>query len=162
MYEFAVLDSTGTASHQITGLHNTKGKLVTPSPTSRTAIETQITIVNGAYTLTADPLPKAIIVYSPVQNQAPIADAGTDTTIQAPASTVILNGLLSTDPNGTIVAYAWTKTSGPSQHDIISPSSPTTTVTKLKPGTYVFTLTVTDNEGAQDTDTVTVIVLPRT
>jgi hypothetical protein len=96
-----------------------------------------------------------------VQNQAPVANAGNDTTIHVPASTVVLNGLLSNDPNGTIVAYAWTKTSGPPQESITSPSSPTTTVTRLKPGTYVFTLTVTDNEGAQDTDTVTVIVLPQ-
>ena len=161
MYEFAVLDSTGTATYQITGLNNTKGKLITPSSTSRKATESQITIVNGAYTLSADPLPRAIIVYSPAQNIPPVANAGNDTTITAPASVVTLNGTLSTDPNGDIVSYAWTKTSGPGSFTITDPSAASTTVTRLRPGTYVFTLTVVDNNGAQGTDTVTVVVLPR-
>ncbi|HEY0679822.1 MAG TPA: hypothetical protein VGD17_16175, partial [Chitinophagaceae bacterium] len=68
MYEFAVLDSTGTATYRISGLNNVKGKLITPSATSRTAIETPIDIINGTYTLKADPLPRAIIVYSPRRN----------------------------------------------------------------------------------------------
>jgi len=161
MYEFAVLDSTGTATYQVTGLNNTKGRLITPSATSRTATEAPIVIVNKAYTISADPLPRAIIVYSPPNNIAPIANAGNDTTIQAPATEVVLNGTLSTDPNGTIVTYAWTKTSGPGSFTITSPSAATTTVTRLRPGIYVFTLTVTDNDGAQGTDTVTVTVLPR-
>lgn len=65
MYEFAVLDSTGTDTYEITGLNNTTGKLITPSYTSRTATESNITITGGSYTLSADPLPRAIIVYSP-------------------------------------------------------------------------------------------------
>jgi len=160
MYEFAILDSTGTDTFKITGLNNTKGKLITPSAISKSATETLITIVNKNYTLTADALPKAIIVYNPLLNQVPVANAGNDITIQAPVSQVVLSGTLSTDPNGDIITYAWTKISGPGSFTITNPSSVTTTVTRLKPGTYVFRLTVTDNDGAQANDTVTVIVQP--
>jgi hypothetical protein len=65
MYEFAILDSTGTATYKITGLNAKRAKLITPSATSRIATEANITIVNGDYILRADPLPRAIIVYSP-------------------------------------------------------------------------------------------------
>jgi hypothetical protein len=64
MYEFAVLDSTGTATYKITGLNAKKGKLITPSATSRRVTEANIIILNGAYTLKADPLPRAIIIYN--------------------------------------------------------------------------------------------------
>jgi hypothetical protein len=73
MYEFAVLDSTGTATYKITGLNNTTAKLITPSATSRRATELTVTIKGGVYTLTADPLPRAIIVYSP--SRPPAANA---------------------------------------------------------------------------------------
>jgi hypothetical protein len=45
-------------------------------------------------------------------NQPPIAAAGSDLFITAPASQVTLNGSGSSDFDGTIVSYAWTKFSG--------------------------------------------------
>jgi len=160
MYEFAVLDSTGMDTYQVTGLTNITGSLITPSATSRTAVETSITITDGAYTIFADPLPRAIIVYSPPGNQVPVANAGIDLVVQSPVSTAVLVGILSNDRDGTISSYAWTKTSGPASYSITNPSGAITTVTGLVPGMYIFTLTVTDNGGAKDSDTVTVIVLP--
>ncbi|MGB8190654.1 MAG: PKD domain-containing protein [Chitinophagaceae bacterium] len=156
MYEFAILDSVGTVAYQLTGLNNTIGKLITPSATSRRATETPIIIAGGAYTLSADPLPKAIIVFN--LNLAPVANAGADQTITLPTSSVTLNGSASTDVDGTITAYAWTKISGPGGSGITNPSSAITTVTGLKQGTYVFRLRVTDNDGATGTDDVRVVV----
>lgn len=65
MYEFAVLNDAGSATYKLTGLNAKKAKLITPSAVSRKAIETTIDIIDGTYLLKADPLPKAIIVYSP-------------------------------------------------------------------------------------------------
>lgn len=65
MFEFAVMDSTGTATHVLTGLNATSGKLITYSMTSRQVTETPVTITGGSYTLNADPMPKALMIYSP-------------------------------------------------------------------------------------------------
>jgi len=83
-----------------------------------------------------------------VTNASPTANAGGSQSITLPTSTVTLTGSGS-DTDGTIAAYLWTKISGPSAGTITSPTSATTTVTGLTiAGTYVYRLTVTDNEGA--------------
>src|SRR5262249_12035692 len=84
--------------------------------------------------------------------------AGADVTITLPTNSVTLNGSASKDPDGTIVTYAWTKITGPSQFSITNAGSATTTVTGLAAGVYVFRLTVSDNQGATCSDDVTVTV----
>lgn len=91
-------------------------------------------------------------------NIAPVANAGTDQTITLPASSVSLSGAVSSDADGSITTYAWSELSGPSTAGIANPSSVTTTVSGLVQGTYVFRLTVTDNDGANATDDVSVTV----
>jgi uncharacterized protein (DUF2141 family) len=91
-------------------------------------------------------------------NQPPVANAGQDILINLPANATILNGLLSNDSDGSISSYMWTKISGPSQYNITSPTSSNTPVNGLVGGTYVFRLTVTDNNGATSTDDVSVTV----
>jgi hypothetical protein len=72
----------------------------------------------------------------------------------------MLNGSLSMDIDGSIVTYAWVRTSGPNTPTIVSSSAASTSVTGLVEGTYVFTLTVTDDLGATNSDAVTVSVIP--
>jgi hypothetical protein len=88
----------------------------------------------------------------------PTADAGSDQSIQLPANTVLLSGAASSDADGSITGYAWTKISGPAQYNITSSSNVSTTVTNLAAGVYSFRLVVTDNSGATDDDTVVVTV----
>lgn len=95
-----------------------------------------------------------------VGNEPPVANAGADQTIQLPTNAVTVSGSNSSDPDGTIFSYAWTKISGPSTYTITSPSSVSTTITGLVEGTYVFRLTVTDNNSATDTDDITITVNP--
>ena len=94
-------------------------------------------------------------------NQPPVANAGTDQNITLPVSTASLNGS-GTDPDGTISSYGWTKISGPSSYSFTSPTQGTTTVNNLTAGIYQFVLTVTDNAGAKDADTVSVTVTTAT
>ena len=96
----------------------------------------------------------------PEPNQPPVMNAGAAQEITAPASSVTLTGSGS-DIDGTLAAYAWVKLSGGAA-TITSPSSATTTVTGLVPGSYVFQLTGTDNDGATATATVSVLVKPNT
>ncbi|MBS1611158.1 MAG: hypothetical protein JSS70_20880, partial [Bacteroidetes bacterium] len=91
-------------------------------------------------------------------NQAPIANAGSNQTITLPTNTVNLDGSSSKDPDGSITSYSWIKTSGPSQGSISNGSSVSTTATNLVQGTYVFTLTVTDNSSATGSDSVVITV----
>ncbi|HEU4471297.1 MAG TPA: T9SS type A sorting domain-containing protein [Flavisolibacter sp.] len=92
----------------------------------------------------------------PPPNQAPVANAGAGQTITLPMSSVTLNGS-GTDADGSIASYAWAKVSGGAAF-IVSPSSATTDVTGLTQGSYVFRLTVTDNQGATGTSNISVTV----
>ena len=91
-------------------------------------------------------------------NKSPIANAGADQTITLPKDSVILDGSASSDPDGTITAYNWTKIAGPSSSNISKPDSSKTSVKTLVPGVYKFELTVTDNGGLFAKDTVQVMV----
>lgn len=88
-------------------------------------------------------------------NQPPIADAGSDATFTDADGNgeqqVTLDGSASTDPDGTIQIYLWTEGA------TVVAGGPNATPT-LSVGTHLITLTVTDDEGASDTDEVTITV----
>jgi len=64
------------------------------------------------------------------------------------------------DVDGTIVAYKWTKISGPAAGTITNAAVASTSVTGLVAGIYIFELKVTDNNGASATDNMQVTVNP--
>lgn len=97
-----------------------------------------------------------VTVLPAVVNQAPVADAGADQTITLPLNTITLFGTGS-DPDGTILTYAWTKVSGPTA-TLTNQTSNNLTLSDLLEGTYVLRLTVTDEDGANDFDDVKVVV----
>lgn len=92
-------------------------------------------------------------------NQAPNALAGADIDLVAPQSQALLIGRNSSDPDGWITQFLWSKVSGGAV-TIQSPSIDTTIVSGLVPGVYSFSLAVTDNRGNIDRDTVVVNVAP--
>jgi len=101
----------------------------------------------------------AIINISNV-NQAPTADAGPDQTVNEGA-TVTLSGSNSSDPDGSIASYQWTRTEGTAV-TLSDPASatPTFTAPLVSAGSEAlsFQLTVTDNGGLSGTDTVIINV----
>ncbi len=90
-------------------------------------------------------------------NQSPYVNGGGNKSIQLPVNTVTLSGS-GTDPDGTIVGFMWTKSSGPAGGFISTPSSASTSITSLQSGVYVYRFTVTDNNGATTADHVTITV----
>jgi len=92
-------------------------------------------------------------------NRPPIANAGKDTTIVLPLDSVLLNGSLSKDPDGTISEWLWKKISGPASFAINAPDSASTIVKNFVTGIYQFELTVTDDAGLSAKDTLTISVV---
>jgi hypothetical protein len=91
-------------------------------------------------------------------NQPPIAIAGSDQNITLPTDSIVLDGRNSSDPDGTISEWLWTKISGPASFDIRNSSNTKTAVKNLVNGVYQFELKVTDDKNLSATDTMQVIV----
>ena len=93
----------------------------------------------------------------PPPNLSPMADAGANQNVEAGVS-VSLDGTASSDPDGSIVSYAWTQIAGDT---VALTGSSTSTPSFTAPSTdsaqqLSFELTVTDDDGATDTDIVLV------
>lgn len=91
---------------------------------------------------------------------APVANAGDDRSVPE-GETVELDGSASNDPDGTITAYEWRQTSGTT----VELDTPNAAKARFKAPdvglegeTLVFELTVTDNDGATNTDECTITV----
>ena len=89
----------------------------------------------------------------------PTVDAGTGQVVQAPIASITLT-CSATTTNGNIVGYLWSMVYGPNVPVITSPGSPTTTVTNLVVGNYLFQLMAIDEAGLTGLDTVSVRVNP--
>jgi hypothetical protein len=94
---------------------------------------------------------------APVINQPPVANAGNNIVLTLPTNTTTLTGS-GTDADGKITSYSWSQVSGPATFTSGSTNAAITTLSNLVQGTYVFRLTVTDNNSAIDTDDMTVTV----
>ena len=92
------------------------------------------------------------------ENKPPIAKAGRDTIMILPADSLLLDGSASKDPDGRIVNYKWTRVSGAASVKINNDASAKTVVRNLLLGTYMFELSVTDNDGVSAADTIRITV----
>jgi hypothetical protein len=91
-------------------------------------------------------------------NKPPIAVAGPNQVITLPTDSISLDGSSSSDPDGTISNWLWTKISGPASIIINNSSISNSVVKDLVKGIYQFELKVTDNGGLFSKDTVQVVV----
>jgi hypothetical protein len=87
------------------------------------------------------------VTVNPINNKAPIADAGDDITITTSYTTVLLNASRSKDTDGYLTSVYWRKLSGPAVCHIENSDAVTTHAANLLEGVYVFRLTVKDNRG---------------
>jgi hypothetical protein len=93
----------------------------------------------------------------PLPNNPPVANAGSDQTVtdsdNSGSETVTLNGSGSTDGDGTIASYTWRLNGNTILTGVSGPVS-------LPVGASTVELTVIDDDGAPDTDTVLITVNP--
>ncbi len=96
-----------------------------------------------------------VLVKPAVGNQYPLADAGADQTVpdadEDGAEAITLDGTASFDPDGSIVSYAWQENA-----DLLAATAVATVA--LEVGVHPVVLTVTDDAGATDIDTVVITV----
>ena len=95
-------------------------------------------------------------VIDPVGNLPPAADAGPDQFLLLPTSSTVLNGT-ATDLDGTIDTWAWTQEAGPPA-TLDGVDTPDLLVDGLVRGSYLFRLTVTDDDGDTGSDDAAVVV----
>lgn len=102
----------------------------------------------------------------PPPNHAPVADAGRDIDVSE-GSPVTLDGTASHDPDaGDRITYQWERTDSWFEYDFTLHGATTATPSFTAPDlttfdkTFIFTLTVRDQDGARDTDVVEVTVSP--
>lgn len=87
-------------------------------------------------------------------NKIPVANAGPDKASTAKSLTLAGSG---SDADGLIASYSWKKLSGPAA-TLSNVSSSSLSLSNLQIGTYLFSLRVSDNAGATDTDYIKVTV----
>ena len=97
------------------------------------------------------------VFVKPPTNTPPKADASDDITIALPETKTVLDGRKSKD-DIKIVSYHWEQVSGPNNAEFSAVNESVTNVTKLTKGDYEFKLTVIDDNGNKDSDTVKVKV----
>src|SRR5678815_2944581 len=91
-------------------------------------------------------------------NKSPVAIAGPDQVITLPTDSISLDGSASSDPDGTISEWLWTKISGSASFNIANSNAIQTQVINLIEGIYRFELKVIDAGGLFSKDTVQVTV----
>lgn len=132
---------------------------------SSTTIEDLTTIGNYVFDLTATDNSGTIssdqvtITVAAAPNLPPVANPGNPQTIQMPDLDAALSAAGSTDSDGTITGYLWFLFSGPTTVVFSANTSASTDVDFTQPGTYFIGLTVTDDDGLQDTRIMQVTVL---
>ena len=92
-------------------------------------------------------------------NKKPIALAGSDQSITTTDATVMLSAANSSDPDGSVVRYIWSKISGPNKGTLEGANTKTLNITGLTTsGTYKYQVKVIDNRAEWSYDTVVVTV----
>jgi poly(3-hydroxybutyrate) depolymerase len=120
--------------------------------------EFEVKVVDNRADYTLDTVKVNVATAAPLPNVAPVTKAGADVTITLPTNSVTLDGSASSDADGSITSYKWTKVSGPASDTIKAATSSKTAITGLTQGSYTFQLTTTDNIGASSSDQVVVTV----
>jgi gliding motility-associated-like protein len=161
-----ITGSATTGSGTITSY--TWSKLNGPTATlanTNTAVLSVTNMLQGVYTFrlvvtnsNGESSQDDIVVTVVQVNQNPAADAGPDLSLTLPTNSVLITGS-GTDPDGSIATYAWAKVSGPTA-TMSGQATNSLSLSNLLQGTYVYSFTVTDNNGASAVDNVQIVVNP--
>lgn len=146
------------AGYQWTEGSSTLGTTANISPVFDVGAHTVTLTVTDSDGATATDLVVITVDPQPGVNQPPVADAGPDITVTDDdgngVELVVLESFNSTDPEGPIASYEWSKNGS-----VIATANGF--VVSQPVGVNIITLTVTDSGGLTATDTLTVTVNPQ-
>lgn len=125
------------------------------APNADDVLEFELTVDDGRGGLAADRV--KVQIQSVSENVPPVADAGDDQIVDRNAD-VALNGTLSTDPEGLPLAYSWAQTAGPEVEITGADQANATFTAPDEAAILIFELTVADEGGLSDADSVIVTV----
>jgi hypothetical protein len=89
----------------------------------------------------------------------PVANAGPDQVLSLPTDSILLDGSASSNPNGAIGKWQWTKIAGPATFTISNSAAAITKVKNLVEGIYKFELKVTNNNNLSAIDEIVITVI---
>ncbi|MGJ8669803.1 MAG: PKD domain-containing protein, partial [Oceanococcus sp.] len=137
--------------------NTSQATFVAPQVNSETSVLVRLEVTDDQGASASDEL--SVLIRNVIENQTPNANAGSDQTVEG-GVTVTLNGDSSSDPDGTISQYAWSQILGdPVELSSTSQANPSFQAPMVDQDTSLgFRLTVTDDNGAADSDDVSVLV----
>ncbi len=134
-------------------ISNGNNSTVTFSGLSAGVYQIRLTVTDNTGSAASDMVTITVVA----SNQSPVANAGPNREIKLPTNSLTINGSGS-DQDGTVTGYSWVKISGGTA-TLTGAGTPNLQATNLEEGVYVFELTVEDNDGASDSDEMTLTVL---
>ena len=123
------------------------------APAAATTLELRLTVTDNEGETHSDTVTISVLL----PNVLPVANAGSDREVLV-ESLVSLSGTSSTDSDGSIVSYSWSRVSGPSVTLYNASTATPYFFAPSTPAVFVYRLTVTDDRGGSDTDDITVTV----
>jgi hypothetical protein len=123
---------------------------------TRTSVDVRVTFPDGRVATRTQVAPQSRIAIQPAVGIAPTARASANPLSAAVGQPIAFDGTGSSDPDGTIVSYAW---------DFGDGTQATTAIAShayASAGTFLARLTVTDNSGSVGTASVTISIADAT
>ena len=147
-------EQTGGARVTLSGADSPNARFTAPDVAADETLSFRLTVTDNEGLQASD----AVEVVVRRANRPPIVDAGPDRSVDA-RELVVLSASAG-DPDGSIAAYLWEQTSGAT---VTLSGADSPNVSFIAPDVAVdqtlsFRLTVTDNDGATATDTVSVML----
>lgn len=120
-----------------------------PSNLEKSVYSTRVYYVDNVKVGNKNAVLQDFLIPNPVPtNVSPIAYLRYKQSIPLPTNTATISGSSCVDPDGSIVSYKWSIESGPSTPTLASTTAMDLKISGMILGTYVYRLTVTDNQGA--------------
>jgi uncharacterized protein YkwD len=147
---------TQTSGQQVSLQNANTSSVRFTAPNSAGTIQLSLTVTDNDGATDSDNVSITVEEPAPLPNQSPSANAGSNSTVSQGDNVTVLGS--GNDPDGTISDWSWDQVSGTSVSLSGANSAEVRFTAPEGPGEIRLRLTVTDNDGATDSDEVSITV----